>query len=146
MKLVALNGNFIQTLIQDVRLSLRRLAKSPGFTIAAVLTLALAIGANAVVFSIMNAFILRPLNVPHAQSLYGLWRTPDNAWRSRIPTISICATATAALTVWWPINIAQAGLDTGENPSRSWIEEASGNYFDALGLQPYLGQFLPRLR
>jgi len=74
----ALGGNFIETAIQDVRLSIRVLRKSPGFTAAAVLTLALAIGANAVVFSIMNGFILRPLNVPHAENLYGLWRIQDD--------------------------------------------------------------------
>src|SRR5262245_53752928 len=66
----ALGGNFIETLIHDVRYSLRLLRKSPGFTIAAVATLALAIGANAVAFGALNALVLRPLNVPDAQSLY----------------------------------------------------------------------------
>src|SRR3954468_6632807 len=60
----------IENLVQDVRFGVRILAKSPGFTAVAVLTLALAIGANAVVFGILNALILRPLNVPQAQSLY----------------------------------------------------------------------------
>jgi hypothetical protein len=65
----ALGNNFIETLVQDVRFSLRVLRKSPGFTLAAIVTLALAIGANAVVFAILNALILHPRNVPQAQSL-----------------------------------------------------------------------------
>src|ERR1700761_9777892 len=67
----ALGGIFIETLIQDVRYSLRVLGKSPGFTVVAVLTLALAIGANAVVFGVLNGLILRPLNVAQAESLWG---------------------------------------------------------------------------
>ena len=70
----ALGGEFIETLIRDVRFGVRVLRKSPGFTVVAVLTLALAISANAVVFAVMDALVLRPLNVPEAQSLYVVGR------------------------------------------------------------------------
>src|SRR5271156_961054 len=67
----------LESIWGDVRLALRQLRRSPGFTIAAVLTLALAIGANAVVFGILDALILRPLNVPQPQSLYTIERGPN---------------------------------------------------------------------
>src|SRR5262249_37613009 len=87
----------IEIFAKDVRYGLRMLRKSPSFTVVAVVTLALAIGANAVVFGVLNALILRPLNVPQAESLYGI---ELGKWGgSRIPTISICAIATAALMV-----------------------------------------------
>jgi predicted permease len=137
----AIGGLFFATLLHDVRFSVRGLRKSPGFTIAAILTLALAIGANAVVFSVLNAFILRPLNVPHAESLYGLWRMPANDMAESYPDYLDLRDRNHSFDGLVAYNIDLAGLDTGESPSRSWIEEASGNYFDALGLKPYLGQF-----
>jgi predicted permease len=129
------------TLMQDLRFAVRQLRKSPGFAIAAILTLALAIGANAVVFSIMNAFILRPLNVPDAQNLFALWRMPANNMAESYPDYLDLRDRNRSFDALVAYNITQAGLDTGESPSRIWVEEASGNYFDALGLQPYLGHF-----
>jgi MacB-like periplasmic core domain len=137
----ALGGSFVGTVVQDVRFSIRVLRKSPGFTIAAVFTLALAIGANAVVFSVMNAFILRPLNVPNAQSLYGIWRPADGDAQESYPDYLDLRDRNRSFDDLVAYSITLAGIDTGENPSRVWIEEASGNYFDALGLQPYLGHF-----
>jgi hypothetical protein len=64
----------IEILVKDVRFALRMLRKSPGFSAVAVATLALGIGANAVVFGVLNALVLRPLNVPQAESLWGLER------------------------------------------------------------------------
>src|ERR1700733_3873040 len=127
-------------LLQDVRYALRQMRKSPGFTIAAVLTLALAIGANAVVFSVMNAFILRPLNVPQAQSLYAIFRPDGSAYES-YPDYLDLRDRNRSFDALVAYNIAEVGLDTGQGSSRAWIDEASGNYFDALGVQPYLGQF-----
>ena len=84
----ALGGNFIDTLIRDVRFSVRVLRKSRGFTIVAVLTLALAIGANAVVFSVLNALILRPLNVPHPESLYTIEHGSDKSLDAIVSRLS----------------------------------------------------------
>jgi hypothetical protein len=64
--------------LQDLRYAFRQVRKSPGFTIAAVLTLAVAIGANAVVFAALDGLVWRPLNVPHAESLFEVGRAENN--------------------------------------------------------------------
>ena len=129
------------TLLQDLRYAIRVLRKSPGFTIAAVLTLALAIGANAVVFSVMNAFVLRPLNVPRAQSLYALWRSAVGDAHQSYPDYLDLRDRNRSFDDLAAFNISAAGIDTGRDSSVSWLYETSGNYFDALRLQPYLGRF-----
>ena len=129
------------TLLQDLRFSLRQLRKSPGFTITAVLTLAMAIGANAVVFSVMNGLILRPLDVPQAQSLYGVERASDKDMSQSYPDYLDMRDRNHSFDDLAAFNIPQVGLDTGEGPSAAWGVEASGNYFDALRIKPYLGRF-----
>ncbi|HEY6349113.1 MAG TPA: ABC transporter permease [Candidatus Angelobacter sp.] len=134
----ALGGNFIAILIQDARFSLRLLRKSPSFTTAAVLTLALGIGANAVVFGVLNALILRPLNLPQEQSLYGIDR--GGIGFESYPNYRDLRDRNRSFEDLVAVNIAQAGLDTGKDPSTGWGIETSGNYFDALGIRPYFGR------
>ena len=128
-------------LAQDLRYTLRQLRKSPGFTVAAVLTLAMAIGANAVVFGVMNGLILRPLNVPQAQSLYAIERASDKDMAQSYPNYLDMRDRNRSFDDLAAFSITQVALDTGESPSLTWGVEASGNYFDALRIQPYLGRF-----
>jgi predicted permease len=125
---------------RDVSYSLRVLRKSPGFTVIAVITLALGIGANAIVFSVMNAFILRPLNVGGPERLYQLERGKDKAGNQSFPDYIDLRDRNRTFDELMAYDIAIAGLDTGENPSSSWVELVTGNYFDGLHLQPYLGR------
>ena len=125
-------------LIQDLRLAFRMLRKSPSFTIAAVLTLAVAIGANAVVFGVLNALVLRPLNVPHAESLYELGRT--NGQNESYPSYLDLRERNRSFESLAAVAFDQVGLDMGEGPALSWGYSTSGNYFDVLGIQPYLGR------
>jgi predicted permease len=137
----AAGGTFLESLIQDVRFAFRMFRKSPGFTAVAVVTLAVAIGANAVVFGVLNALILRPLNVPHAQSLYGLERGNDRAINQSYPDYLDLRDRNRSFEDLAAYNVTGAGIDTGNNPSSAWILEVTGNYFDALSIQPYLGRF-----
>ncbi|HZQ50866.1 MAG TPA: ADOP family duplicated permease [Bryobacteraceae bacterium] len=89
----------------------------------------------------LNALILRPLNVPHAESLYCLEHGNEHALAESYPDYLDLRDRDRTfehLAAW---TIAQAGLDTGENASRAWLILASGNYFDALQIQPYIGRF-----
>jgi predicted permease len=134
----------LESIWGDVRLALRQLRHSPGFTSAAILTLALAIGANAVVFGVLNALILRPLNVPNAQTLYTIERGSDKEQDNSYPDYLDLRDRTRSFEGLTAYILAPVGLDTGSNPSQAWTYEVTGNYFDALGIQPYLGRFFHR--
>lgn len=139
----ALGGRLIETFLQDVRFSLRMLRKSPGFAIAAVLTLALSIGANAVVFGVLDALVLRPLNVPNAQTLYTIQPAiQHNDWSTHsYPDYLDLRDRNRSFDGIVAYSMAPAGLYDGDRASPVWLYETSGNYFDELGIQPYLGRF-----
>jgi predicted permease len=129
------------TWLQDLRYALRQLRKSTGFTVAAVLTLAMAIGANAVVFSVLNGVILRPLNVPQPESLYLLESAGDKNMAESYPDYLDFRDRNHSFDGLAAFGIGQVAINTGEGPSVEWNVEASCNYFDALHIQPYLGRF-----
>ena len=131
----------MQTLWQDLRYGVRVLKKNPGFTLVAVLTLAMAIGANAVVFSVLNALILHPLHVPQAESLYGIQHGNEASSYQSYPDYLDLRDRNRSFDDLAAYDAAQVGLDTGVNTTRVWIVLVSGNYFDVLRLQPYLGRF-----
>jgi predicted permease len=131
----------MQTLWQDLRYAIRMLRKNRGFTAVAVMTLALGIGANAVVFSVLNALILHPLHVPQAESLYGIQHGNEASSSQSYPDYLDLRDRNRSFDGLAAYDAAQVGLDTGENTTRVWICLASGNYFDVLRLQPHLGRF-----
>src|SRR5277367_3070576 len=130
----------LESIWADVRFALRQLRKSPGFTITAVLTLTLAIGANAVVFGVLNALILRPLGVPQSESLFVVQHGSDVASHS-YPDYLDLRQRNRSFDDVAVFAIGQSGLDTGKDPSNVWEYETSGNYFDVLRIQPYVGRF-----
>ncbi len=129
----------LDVLARDVRYALRQLVHSPGFTITAMVTLAVAIGANAIVFSVLNALVLRGLNLPDAQRLFTIQDrgTPFNSY----PDYRDLRDRNRAFDGIAAYVVNNAGLHAGGDAQRVWIYEASGNYFDVLGVQPYLGRF-----
>jgi macrolide transport system ATP-binding/permease protein len=131
----------LESIWADVHFALRQLRRSPGFTITAVLTLALAIGANAVVFSLLNALILRPVNVPQGQNLYLIERGSERAPSNSYPDYVDLRDRNRSFDGLAATEIDKAGLDANGNTYPVWLYEASGNYFDILGVRPYVGRF-----
>jgi predicted permease len=126
--------------LQDLRYALRQLRKSPGFTFTAVFTLAVAIGANAVVFAALDGLVLRPLNVPRVKSLFEVGRARNNDNEESYPNYLDLRDRNHSFEALAAAAFAQDGLDTGNGAEREWGYSTSGNYFDVLGVQPYLGR------
>lgn len=123
-------------MLNDLKFALRQLRKSPGFALTAIVTLALGIGANAVVFSVLNALILKPVNVPQGQNLYmvqrGQW--PSHSYLDYLDLRDRNRGFQSLLTGQI---VGAVGVDTGGNASTAWPELASGNYFDGLEMRRF---------
>jgi putative ABC transport system permease protein len=130
----------------DLRQAARLLVKHPGFTAVAVMSLALGIGANTAIFSLVNALLLRPMSVPRPQEIvsvftsdfsgpaYGASSYPDYLDFRRVDALS-------GLAAWAPTPVA---LAQGGASQRMFAEAVTANYFDMLGVRPVLGRgFVP---
>jgi predicted permease len=136
----AMGGRFIESLLQDTRFALRILRKSPGFVFAAVLTLALAIGANAVVFGVMDALVLHTINVADAKTLYGTEYGSDAGFQS-YPSYVDLRDRNRSFQDLAAFNFTLGeALDPGNDPQAASGFATTGNYFTVLDVHPYLGR------
>jgi putative ABC transport system permease protein len=136
--------NWLQDLAQDVRYGLRMLRKSPGFTAVSVLTLALGIGANTAIFSVVDALLLQPLPYHNANQLVIVWESnagletdrntvsPPNFldWRAQNHVFDAMAY----------FGDGRANLTGGGTPQEVIVEYTSTNFFDVWGVKPMLGR------
>ena len=130
--------------MNDLRYAVRQLLKSPGFTIVAVLTLALGIGANSAIFSVVNAVLLRPLPLSNPDELVQLFESKD------FPAGFQGSVSAPNLVDWQEQNTVFSGiasyryqdfaLQTKQNPERLLGVLATPNYFRVLGASPLLGR------
>ena len=132
---------------QDVRYSLRMIAKAPGYAAIAVLTLALGIGANTTIFSWINSTLLNPipgLASPSEVVALSLGRGTDNPFPFTYPDFESMRDGQQSFVGITAANIAPMSLTGKGKPERVWGMVASANYFDLLGVRPILGRgFLP---
>ncbi|MBE7158825.1 MAG: ABC transporter permease, partial [Rhodospirillales bacterium] len=136
---------FLEDLLRDARYALRVLWKSPAFTLVAVLSLTLGIGANVIVFGVVNAVLLHPLDVADPTNLY---QVRQQAWaKGRLVTTSYPAwrdfqernTAFSGMAGYF--GYSSARLSWQHSARNVAGIEITGNYFDLLGVQPQVGRF-----
>jgi len=136
----------METLLQDIRYGLRMLRKSPGFTAIAVFTLALGIGANTTIFSMVNSFLLRPLPVPDPGQITALSQVEkDGSNNSAFSIAEYRDVRNQTADVFSNLLAYQFGMD-GLNAygrtDRILTNYVSGNFFSTLGIKPALGRFI----
>jgi hypothetical protein len=132
---------------QDVRYSLRMIAKAPGYAAIAILTLALGIGANTTIFSWINSTLLNPipgLANPQEVVALALSRPSENPFPFTYPDVSAMRNGQRSFTGITASGTLPMSLTGSDKPERIWGTVASANYFSVLGVRPTLGRaFLP---
>jgi predicted permease len=134
---------WLENLLQDVRYGSRTLRKSPGFAAVATLTLALGIGVNTALFSVVNGVLLNPLPYPQANQLVGLWWDRVPGQHSSIPYLNFLdwqkqSTAFSSVGAYLQDNMIISGAC---EPERVDGVKISANFFDLLGVKPLLGRW-----
>src|SRR5215207_7291356 len=136
----------MRTLLQDIRFGCRALAKSPGFTAVAVLALALGVGANSAIFSVVNATLLNALPFPEEAQLLRLGegtrgqRAPERGSFSYPDYKDVQAQAQTLAHVSAFLNSGAMLTDEGLEQERVYGADVSPEYFDVLGVAPQLGR------
>jgi predicted permease len=136
----------METLLQDIRYGLRMLRKSPGFTAIAVITLALGIGANATIFSMVDSFLLRPLPVPDPDQITALTQIEKDGTRNDSFSVAdyrdLRAQTSGVFSNLFAYRFGMDGLNAYGKTDRVLTNYVSGNFFSALGIKPALGRFI----
>ncbi|HEY4219021.1 MAG TPA: ABC transporter permease [Gemmatimonadaceae bacterium] len=140
--------HWVEDFAGDVRYAIRALRRTPGLTAAAVLTLALGIGANTAIFSAVNAVVLQPLPLPHPERLMMLWeKNPEKNWYKQLAAPANYLDWREQIPAFQDIAAHDDGLYqvtlTGQgDPQLINLTRVTGNYFSTLEARPYLGRTL----
>ncbi len=129
----------VETVWQDLRYALRILRRNPGFAAVAILSLALGIGANALVFSVVNALLLRPLPVERPDQL--VFIANKNFTSQSFPNYRDLRDRNKTFAGLVGYRLAPMELESASGATRIWGLLATGNYFDVLGVHPVMGRF-----
>jgi putative ABC transport system permease protein len=138
--------NMIADLWQDLRFGARTLLKNPGFTLVAVLTLALGIGANTAIFSVVSALLLRPLPYPQPEQLVKVFRTRPDAAKGMLPSIwsyprfGMLRDQNQSFAAVVGFNQSPYNLTGTDAPERLQVEMVSDGYFPLLGVNAIVGR------
>jgi predicted permease len=134
---------WFEQLLQDFRFALRTLRKNPGFTLTAVLILALGIAANVIVFGVLQALVLRQLDVPNGDRVMTL-QPKDNGPFLSYPEIRDVRDGNTGFSAVAAVGINDFGVEANGVTRPLWGSEVSGQYFEVVGIKPFLGRLLER--